>query len=334
MLSFRRPPPILRKAHGHSALRIQRVRQFHASPRRNDLGEQIFSVPHGFLVALHGTGLTWAAVIPIAAISIRLALLAFCSAPARRERAKIVEIMPLVSAKALQVREETERDIQENPHLLAKKSLKALYKKKMENVAADLYKKHGVNKNLTFLPLMQIPVFVVMAETLRRMMGMDTSFFFQTSTPEDGESNLLSTATSDPNALSDSSNWYEPTMTFEGPFAIMDLTAADPTLILPLAVSGIMLANLRYSQHMRLRKGLPRSKASLRLHNGLMGLSILIFPATLHLPSGFLYYWACTSASSLGADIIMDKMFPPRPLVKPCRRPLPSISKMKPKTTM
>lgn len=332
LLPFRRPPLILRQAHHHSPLRIQRVRQFHASPRRNGLPAQILSIPHGLLVALHDTGLPWAAVIPIAAISIRLVLATFCSAPARLVRAQVNEIMPLVSAKALQVREETEREMLENPHLVAKKSPQQLYKKKMEKVATELFETYGVVKNRTMLPLIQIPVFVVMAETLRRMLGMGTGFFFGTDTPEDEDSDLLSTLTPDPDALPDPSNWYEPTMTSEGPFAIMDLTAADPTLILPLAASVLMFANLRYGQHQRTREGLPRSKISQRLHNILMGVSIFMFPAILHIPAGFLYYWVCSSACSLGADIIIDKMIPLRPLVRPCRRPLPSIPKTKPNT--
>lgn len=249
---------------------------------------------------------------------------------ARRERAKVNEIMPLISAKALQAREETEREMQENPQLLANKSPQDLYKEKVKNIAGKLFDTYGVMRKLTFLPILQIPVFLVMAETLRRMMGMRSGLVFGTSTPEDVDSDALSTITPDVNAIPDSFSWYEPSMTFEGPFAIMDLTVADPTLILPLAVSVLMWANLRYGQRQRNLQGLGRSKVSRRLHNGLMGVAIILFPLTLHLPAGFLYYWACTSASSLGADIILDTLFPPRPSVRPCRRPLPSIPKTKP----
>lgn len=324
MLPFRRPPPILHLSQAHLS---QRVRQFHASPRRNGL----LDVSHGFLVTLHNTGMPWAVVIPVAAISIRLVLLATCAAPARRERARINEIMPLISAKAVQVREETERDMLENTHLLARKSPQDLYKEKVKKMGAELFDTWGVLKKLTMLPLMQIPVFIVMSETLRRMMGMRSTGAFRPSTPEHTQSDATSTITPDANAVSDPSNWYEPTMTFEGPFAIMDLTAADPTLILPLAVSGLWLANLRYTQHKRVQEGSPRSRFQKNLHNMLMGLGVIIFPATLHLPAGFLYYWACTSASALGADIIMDKIFPTSPSVKPCRRPLPSIPIKKPR---
>ncbi|TLD18849.1 mitochondrial inner membrane protein oxa1l-like [Venturia nashicola] len=334
MLPFKRPPLYLRQAHHYYPLRSQRGRQFHASPRRNGPAEDLLFVPHGFLVALHDTGLTWAAVIPVAAISVRLLTLTFFAVPARHEHAKINEIVPLVSAQALNIREQTERDMLENPHLLAKKSAQDLYKDRLKILAADLFRQHGVMKKLTFLPILQLPVFLIMAETLRRMMGMQSGFLSTKDTANDGESAILSTVTPDSNTLSDASNWYEPTMASEGPYFIMDLTASDPTLILPLAVSGLMLANLRYGQHRTSRQGLPRSRFSRTLHNTLMGASIMIFPATLHVPAGFLYYWACTSASSLAADIIMDKMLPLRPVVRPCRRPRPSLPKLKPKTAV
>ncbi|QDS76297.1 hypothetical protein FKW77_002077 [Venturia effusa] len=329
-LLLRRPPPFLRQTSQCSPLRSPRIRQFHASLRRSRMGDPLPSFPHEALVYLHNTGLPWAVVIPIAAVGIRVAMLALFVAPARLERAKINEITPLISAKAVHAREEMEKTILDNPRLLANKSARVLYKEKLQTISAQLFAKYGVSKHKTMLPILQLPVFLIMAETLRRMMGLRSSVFSGTSAPVDVDSDLLGSATADANAVSEPANWFEPTMMLEGPFAITDLTAADPTLILPLAVSGFMLANLRYGQHRNAQQGLTRSKFSRILHNTLMGAAVLIFPLTLHLPAGFLYYWACTSASSLASDMILDKLHPPRLTVKACRRPLPSIPKTRP----
>lgn len=334
--SLPRSQTIFRSSQQYSLLHPQRIRKFHASPRCNDLGEAILYVPHQILTGLHATGLSWALVIPITAIAIRCIVVPLLVIPARRERAKISELLPLISAKALHVRDLCEKDMKENPQLLANKSPQRLYKERVQADTAALMKRYGVDKRKTFSAFLQIPIFLIFTETLRRMMGMRSSILFRggQAPPKEGDSsaslvNVVETTNPDISAVADSTSWYDPSMTLEGPFAIIDLTASDPTMILPLMVSALMFANLGYGN--RQSQGIAKSKFSRRLHNSLMGFAVMLFPLTLHLPAGFLYYWACSSASSLGSNILVDWLYPPRPVVRPCRRRLPSMPAKKEK---
>jgi inner membrane protein COX18 len=341
MLPLRRPPSILRpqsifrRSTQYSLLHPQRVRQFHASPRRHGALDILLSVPHDFMVTLHSSGLSWAAVIPITAITIRCLVVPFLIAPARRERQKMAELAPMISANALLLRDHVEQQIIEKPQIVAKRSPQALYKDTLKNMTNSKIRDFNIGRYTGFRTLLQIPVFLVVIEALRRMMGMERggllSLLSRKDAPKNIETSTIPSGTDVPailqteSAVSETSSWYEPSMTVEGPFSIVDLTAPDPTLCLPFIVSGLMFANLRYG--MRRKKDLTKSKLSRRLQNGMLGVAFLIAPLTLHLPAGFLYYWACTSASSLTADILLDLLFPHRPAVTPCRRPLPSMGK-------
>jgi inner membrane protein COX18 len=327
-----RPQYISRLSARYSLLPPQRSRQFHASPRRYGLINTILVVPHECLVALHTTGLSWAAVIPITAIAIRCIVVPFLIAPARNQRAKLSELTPLISANALLEREKVEQLATEKPHLLLAKSPQALYREQVREVRGRLARQFHLERGKAFLTLLQIPVFLMFAETLRRMMGMrGKGIFSAADAPKVVDPSTLSSVISETvplqteTAVLDSSSWYDPTMTWEGPLWIMDLTMPDPTFSLPVIVSVLMMANLKYGNYRR--QDVEKTAFSRRLHNALMGIAFMIFPLTMHLPAGFLYYWACTSASSLSADLLIDRLSPPRPIVKACRRPLPSISK-------
>jgi inner membrane protein COX18 len=337
MLSLRLPPSILRSpstyrlSTQYSFLRPQRLRQFHASPSRHGISDMIVGIPHEFMVALHSTGLSWAAVIPITAITIRCIIVPFLIVPARREREKMTELAPMVSANALLIRENVERQVKENPQIINTSSPQNLYKRNLKEFHKTMMKSYNVHRWTPFRTLLQIPVFVVVVEALRRMMGMERGllFFKKEEAPKNVDSSTLSpeadvTATLQMDSgVPGPAAWYEPSMTIEGPFSIVDLTTPDPTLCLPFVVSALMIANLSYGN--RRKQNLATSNFGRRVQNALLGFAFLLPMVTLNLPAGFLYYWACTSASSLTADVLLDRLFPPRPTVQACKRPLLSL---------
>jgi inner membrane protein COX18 len=118
--------------------------------------------------------------------------------------------------------------------------------------------------------------------------------------------------------------WFEPTMMTEGLPWMLDLTIADPTpfpFTMSFIVSGFMLGNILLSGPRKV-PGMVISPFRRGLTRVLILFALGIGPLTLHLPAGMVYYWACSSASGLAANLLMDRMDPLKGSVKPCKRPL------------
>jgi mitochondrial inner membrane protein COX18 len=336
---LRRPPSLLRPTTTLSSLyRRQRIQPFHAShSRKIDL-----QLPHLLLTSLHSAGLLWADVIPLTAITIRCLVVQCLTLPALVAKRKEVELAPLISAHAPQLREATEQVLRANRDqlkLLKKKgtpiSPESLYKKSMKELHARSRKSLSINRLAGPTLLLQIPIFLWVFQTIRSMLGMPQglvgtlfsgTIFSKTAVPDTIEPSSLSLDVSDAAVASQMepsvpNAWFEPTMAEEGPLWIVDLTAPDPTLCLPFIVSGLMYASLRFGSK-KDAIGVRKSSFQRRLNNAALFFALMIGPLTLHLPAGFLYYWACSSASALAANVILERMYPARAPVLPCRRPI------------
>jgi inner membrane protein COX18 len=90
----------------------------------------------------------------------------------------------------------------------------------MKKKASELYKVHKCQPLYTFvLPWVQLPIFVTVSFALRNMAGFPIPFFDNVALPVSGFSD-------------------------GGVMWFLDLTAPDPTLILPLAVGAFHLLNI------------------------------------------------------------------------------------------
>lgn len=268
--------------------------------------------------ALHdATGLTWAALIPLTAVAVRALCAAMFQLPARQTLAELARLAPIKQATTTL---ERSRIMRQQPTLspievgvLAQSTLKGEFR--------AMHKRWKIETYLRFLPFGQLPVFIFMADVMRRLAGAHGGLLSAITLgvfggKPDGTEDALSAAS------------FHPAMCYEGPAFCVDLTAADPTLTLPLAVSGLMLANLWYSG-MRSAPysgapvaAVPVTGAGRRFVTGVLtGMAIAAFPLTLGMPAGVTLYWASSSASALVVNIWLHRLVPLH-VVSPCKRPL------------
>jgi inner membrane protein COX18 len=316
-----RPPPFRRQIlhlppSVRSTLYQHSTRQFHASsPQKSST---LLDLPHELLLSLHNISGAWALTIPLAAITIRACLLTV-QIPARTALQRRIQTLPFITAfRSLQTKSFI-TTVREGGRAV---DVKAYQRGQLTLRKTAIEKIWGTGKAYTYLSYLQIPIFLSMAECMRSMLGM--------------ERGLLGAVISSVKSLDEDSNvgevlegiekpvfhpeWIEPSMATEGMLWFTDLTIADPTITLPFVVSGLIVANIVLSggkinaaDQKPWQRGLKR---------GLIGMGLCIGPLTLNVPAGILYYWACSSAAGLAANLWIDRVWPIKKPVMACKRPL------------
>ena len=103
----------------------------------------------------------------------------------------------------------------------------------------------------------------------------------------------------------------EPSFATEGALWFPNLLVADPQMILPFMLSGVILLNLTKSTGTGVwQKRLMRSL-------GVVGLAM--GPLTLHFPSALLIYWISSTMLAYVQTAVLDKMMPIKQPVVPCK---------------
>jgi inner membrane protein COX18 len=294
-------------------------RQFHASTSLKS-ETTLLDIPHQIFLSLHDVGHTWALAIPLAALTVRLGLLTF-QLPARRAQQRRHQIIPMLNGyRSVQniVQERAIRTARADKVLSQKH-----YKEEFDDYRRRLGSEWGTGLKWTWLSYLQLPVFLGMAECMRSMLGMQRGLLAAIMSRFEGLPLEISSATEERLEGLESNifrpEWIEPSMATEGLFWCQDLTVADPTLALPFMVSALMFANISLGSEV---VAAERKSWQKGLHRGLMIVALLIGPLTMQLPAGILYYWACSSATSLASNVWMDKKYPLKKPVKACKRPL------------
>jgi len=270
---------------------------------------------------LHATGLSWAVVIPMGAIIIRAFILTSMTLPERNAMQRRLQLEPFFThhQTSLKHRGEELKGLEHTDYNTLVKQVK----RQQREFHVSTLRAFACSPSWHLLPLLQFPLFLVTAEAMRSMIGMQRGLFaalmggLGVAKPTDALEELGNEA----DTTFFSPEWYEPTMTTEGLPWMLDLTVADPTLTLPFIVSGLMCANILRpgTNGDRIIAVSPRRKG---LERGLVIASLLIGPLTLHLPAGILYYWASSSAAGLVTNLYLDYYHPIATRVRPCERPL------------
>jgi inner membrane protein COX18 len=276
------------------------------------------AVPHEILVSLHSIGLSWAVVIPTAALLARALIFPTITLPLRRVMQRRLELVPLISAFAPSLRNTMEKAPKEGVY---KKAPDVLFKNRMLAARKHLQKDFKCGWWYNWITVLQLPVFLAITEAIRSMIGMQRGLMgaLLDRIGWSSTGSVLEQDSASPRLYNP--EWYEPSMAVEGLPWMLDLTAADPSLTLPFVVSGLMIANLAFTGP-KVTKELPQSLMQRRMTRSLLLVGLAIGPLTLELPAGILYYWACSSASALASNILLDRMYPLRSPVRACARPL------------
>jgi inner membrane protein COX18 len=206
----------------------------------------------------------------------------------------------------------------------------------------ELYSRWGCGWWKNYLTFVQLPIWLAFMETIRGMCGMGKGLFglimggrveggnlVEGVTSVDSPSAVLAGTAESSSGLISASGLtdeaglggtlipapiipLEPGFTTEGILWLTDLTAPDPTLLLPFMLSGAMLLNLMPSRRV------AQSTGTRRLTNALRVIALAVGPLTLQMPSAMLLYWCSSSMFAFGQGILMDKLMPLRRPVPPC----------------
>ncbi|KAI9815081.1 MAG: hypothetical protein M1827_002924 [Pycnora praestabilis] len=296
------------------------IRNFHASTSSRFL-ESVLTDTHTVLSGLHSViGLPWVATLPLAAILIRAIFITPLSVYTRKSQQRQLELQPLISAWDHNIRKKViKRSGQLGPIECA-----TLAKKETVLKRKELYRRWSCSTWKNWLPIAQIPVFLTVVETIRRMcgtheglLGLMAKPWFEGLAVEANREEALK-------ALDTDAGWalsIEQSFSQEGGLWFRDLLVPDPLLILPFLLSGSLLMNIYYGSWSARSVSTNREPTVLqrRLTNALKVLALMIAPVTLQLPSAMLVYWISSSVSSTAQNILLDKFMPLTPPVKACK---------------
>lgn len=304
---------------------IPHFRAFHSSShRRIDL-----LVPmHSALQTLHSTtGLAWSAVIPLSAIFVRSAVYYFIT---RKHRYNLQIYMDLMLVKqawqAVFAKQIMTNHRHEGPIFFKKEMLKRTAKKEL-----DVNWRWGLKWYWRFMPILQLPPFIMAIETIRRMAGMPEGIFgwltgwtrtkLQNTdgvTPGDGNSAPVGATTSPPedvvigsNTSLDSSLAFglEPSFATEGALWFPNLLLPDPTFTLPMLVSASLLSQIAFGAYTGQQElGFWKKMVT----RGLTLFSLGLFVIILEVPSAVLLYWVTSSGFGLLQTVLLHYIKPLR----------------------
>ena len=309
--------PVIRIKSSTGILSCQRV--FHSSPRHLLL-EQCLETTHTVITGLHSaTGLPWAATIPLTAAMIRLTIIGPIAAYGQVISQRRMKIFPLLYAWRVAIsRNIMKAHGAEGPVACEKRVEKAMREKGVE-----VRKKMGVQYWKSSLTWIQLPIFLVVIDTIRAMSGYGRGLLGMISGLFSREDMTLTEAVGeDPattGALEATSPYFEASLASEGAWWFPNLLVPDPMLILPFTLSASLFATIFALEKRAERSAIPVGKWQGRIKQTMKVFALLIGPATLGVPSGMLLYWISTSLCGLCQHVFLDWYFPTKPAIVPCR---------------
>jgi inner membrane protein COX18 len=203
----------------------------------------------------------------------------------------------------------------ERRQLLPPEEAEAIAGRALKKSTKDLYKRWSVYPWGPFANLLQLPVWLSVMESLRRMVGMNGG--------------LLSILQSWVESTGGGSSIpLEHSMSAEGAFWFPDLLAADSVYILPVLLSATVFTNITWGWKLHdigktsNRKSIIRSFAVRVLKRVLQVLAISLAPCMIQAqaPAGLLIYWISSSFFATIQTRLLKKMMNSVPAPTPCIR--------------
>ena len=296
------------------ARNIPAHRSFHASQKtQSTLLDTCCSQTHEAICALHDiTGLPWAVTLPLTAILLRSTIILPISIWSRRQTQRTVSIRPLIYAWTLIIQE---RMIQQ-ARKASPSELKKMVQKEIASKRKALYISMGIRLWAPYLPILQLPVWLLVIETIRRMCGAGTGLLAMISRQFDS-------APTDVEAIAQTSEapsqFIETSLSSGGALWFPDLLASDPTLALPFILSTALFTNIKLHQWSDRKAGLVPSVFSRRLDRIMMLLALAIGPLTLHFPTAILVYWIPSALFATAQTALFSVIMPLPPSPAPCK---------------
>jgi inner membrane protein COX18 len=215
----------------------------------------------------------------------------------------------------------------------------------------NLLKRHGIPFYPIVLPWLQLPIWLLVIETIRKMcgthdglLGLATRSFTGSKTEEPLVSSPILESVGLPNleldmtqsgtspasekiaAILPSSDTAAipvvESLGTEGTLWFPNLLISDPQLILPVVLGGVLFSNIHYQERMNLQKGIEHSKWTLRFTRALKVVALVAIPGTMHLPAAMHVYWISSSFLAFLQNVGFERFLPSTKVVKPCKPPI------------
>ena len=289
-------------------------RKFHASPQRPFL-DSCFSGTHAVITGIHGvSGLPWAATLPLTALLLRVAIIGPLITYSHSITLQRSALSPLMHAWQHVFRRKVMRDHAALGPVACQKLVQKRYTKKWR----EIVKVRGIPFWKVSLSWLQLPIFLVVIETIRKMSGVGDGllgllikrFKGSENVPPDGA--VQDGAESMPFAV-------EQSFADEGALWFPDLLVPDPQLILPFMLSGALFSNILFHEMVARKASSTPSRGQRRIRNILKIVAFAIGPLTLQVPSAMLVYWISSSLCALSQNVFLEWYMPHPRAIKPCK---------------
>jgi mitochondrial inner membrane protein COX18 len=284
-------------------------RTFHAAPQHRFL-DTCFEQTYTLLNGVHtDTGLPWAATLPLAGLGVRLLLVAPFSFASDNIARRRLALQPLRHAWGHHLKGVIFKQYAvAGPKACHRALARALGRKSRE-----LDQRMGTQMWKGFLHLAQIPIFLVVIETIRKMSGV-----------HDGLLGLIAKSltrtypgdepSGGPELIQDLAVPVVRSFAEEGALWFPNLLVPDPISVLPFLLSATILVNI----HLQRRQAHGVGKWSRRYFNIMTTVGFMIGPLTMQLPAAMHIYWLSTSTFAIGQNLVLHKYFPRLSPVQPC----------------
>lgn len=283
-------------------------RAFHATSHTRFL-DVCFEQTYTILNGLHTlTGLPWALTLPLAGVGVRILLVGPFTIISNDVIRRRLALQPLRHAWVHHLKMEVfTKYATSGPKVCQRALVRALVRKSKE-----IDTRMGTQRWKEFIPWAQLPIFLLVIETIRKMSGV-----------HDGLLGLLSKAFTSASTgdeitgqelLHHSVVPVEHSLAEEGALWFTNLLVPDPFSVLPFLLSGTILLNI----FLQRRHIFEPSKWGRRYLNAMTVLGFMVGPLTLQLPAAMHVYWLSSSTFAIGQNLFLQKYRPSRRPVKPC----------------
>ncbi|KAK8095032.1 mitochondrial export translocase protein [Apiospora hydei] len=333
--------------HPHSNSSFKRLqphlqqKQQHGSQRRTLFTESVQAAVQGSQALILGahaaTGLPWAAVIPLIAVSVNAVFRLPFSAYSQKLLQRRKRVEPLLQAW----RERVIKDVVVRERTDPAKA-KAKVEDRLKTIQRRVYSALGLRQWRFYLSLTSFPVWLLALDGIRRVCGgqkgvllglltgeksleagsaagqagADASSAAAVATPTTGgpvaqsisaavDTTIPEITSAASTAVGPTTSAVDPSLATEGMLWFTDLTVADPYHILPVALVGMLMLNL-----------IPKNQAarSAILGSGLYRGVIYVMPlgtfVLMDMPAALHLYWLSSAAAHFVFGQILNRMMP------------------------
>ncbi|EFQ98493.1 inner membrane protein COX18 [Nannizzia gypsea CBS 118893] len=292
-------------------------RKFHASNPNRMIDTSVL-VAHDVIQGFHSiTGLPWVLSIPLTAITVRCCVALPLQVWSLLKARQLQNLNPLlITWSRICQKKAMDKAVIEGRHVFPK-AVELSWQQDFKLKRKELYKRWKIRPWASYASFLQLPIWLAMMESLRRMVGMSGG--------------LLSIIQSWIESKADAQPviQVEPSMAAEGALWFPDLLMADPTHALPIILAATMFTNVTWGWKVKSaaeiskmrRSEAIRERAFKILKRILQGLSIWLAPVMIYsgAPAGLLIYWISSSTFATAQTQIVRRVIRTKAPPAPCR---------------